>query len=118
AAVSHGWHKLVAQHLMAGAAQQAADLPLFAPETRARATDPVTSHQAAERAAPAASGQRACVLAVLRQYGDLTYREIDQRLNWHTGAQRRLPELERLGLARPTGDERDGCRVWTAMEAA
>ncbi|MEB3198434.1 MAG: hypothetical protein VKP62_14635, partial [Candidatus Sericytochromatia bacterium] len=107
-----------AAHRAAATAVAPPDLPLFAPSTRARASDPVTSHQAAERAAPAASGQRACVLAVLRQYGDLTYREIDQRLNWHTGAQRRLPELERLGLARPTGDERDGCRVWTAMEAA
>lgn len=86
------------------------DLPLFA-----RATDPGTSWAAAKAAEPLAGTQRACVLAALRQHGPQTYRELDLLLNWHTGAQRRLPELERQGLVRPTGDEREGCRVWEAV---
>ena len=93
------------------------DLPLFG-DPVARHRDPGTSHAAAARVAPLAGTQRACVLACLRQYGDLTYKEIDAKLNWHTGAQRRLPELAAAGLVSPTGTERDGCRVWTAAWSA
>jgi len=30
-------------------------------------------------------------------------------------ASRRLPELEQRGEVRPTGEERDGCRVWARV---
>lgn len=109
-----------------------ADLPLFGdplpdhrddppPHTRARPTDPPTSHAAAEGSREAARRQRACILACLRQYGDMTADELDDRLNWRpTTAGRRLSELARVGLIRSTGATRPtrsghAAEVYTAV---
>lgn len=93
-------------------------------EPRARNTDPVTSHMAAERAERFASSHSGRILAALRSfYGkrgmtaehignltDLTVVQID----------RRLPELQRKGLARVrqvggVDEVRNGMRVWEAV---
>ena len=104
-----GYDRLLADLQAGKVSEQADDLPLFA-----RSTDPGTSWAAAKAAAPHAATQRAAVLACLRQYGAMTYRELDDRLQWRTGAQRRLPELAASGLIRPTGTVRENCRVWEA----
>lgn len=96
-------------------ARAAADLgPLFDTPPRTRRTDPMTSYAAAVTVAPHVRSQRAAVLAALRQYGPMTYKDVDRALGWHTGAQRRLVELQRAGLAMLAGGVADGCRVWQA----
>lgn len=50
---------------------------------------------------------------------DLTPREIAERSGVdYVAVQRRMAELERMGLAEPTGDTRNGCRVWRRAKAA
>lgn len=71
---------------------------------RARATDPWTSHAAAERAAEFAGSQRVRILSLLRAQGPLTPEEIGRELGLDPYAVRkRLPELQAQGLAAPTG---------------
>lgn len=89
--------------------------PLFARPPLTRRADPATSYAAAVAIAPHVGTQRAEVLSCLASYGPQTYKDIDRTLGWHTGAQRRLVELQRAGLAAPTGEVRDGCRVWSAL---
>lgn len=92
--------------------------PLFPAHTRARLTDPPTSHQAA--AAVDAAGQRAAILQALAG-GAMTADEIDAALGWRvTTAGRRLGELYRLGRARTTGATRPtrsgrAAEVWEAV---
>ena len=81
----------------------------------ARRRDPSTSHRAAERAAPIAPIHRNIILAALRDHGPLTQYGIER----HTGllahkVGKRLIELQRLGLAEPTGEVSEGCRLWLA----
>jgi hypothetical protein len=90
---------------------------LFAPQPRARNTDPSTSHAAAaSMLGDPCRCQRAAILGVL--WRPMTAGEIG-RLTGLSMEQvcRRLPELEQGGHARPTGQERPGpsgrlCRVW------
>jgi len=89
--------------------------PLFARPPLTRRADPATSFAAAVAVAPHVGTQRVEVLDCLTRYGPQTYKDVDRRLGWHTGAQRRLVELQRAGLARPTGERREGCRVWRAV---
>lgn len=79
---------------------------------RARASDPETSHEAAARAAGFAVSHRNRIYAALEQPG--TIKEIARRLGDldHVAVARRMKELQELGLARPTENRRDGCRVW------
>ena len=92
-------------------------------ETRpaARATDPTTSHQAAAAARDHAGVQRVRILKHLQQCGMLTADALDEALQMRaTSAGRRLPELEALGLARPTektARTRSGrqARLWEAV---
>lgn len=91
------------------------DLPLFA-----RATDPSTSHRAADSMREAASGQRRRCLLFLRASGPMTAAELDCVIGWRvTTAGRRLVELERLGQVQRTEEERPtpsgrAAQVWKA----
>lgn len=89
-------------------------LCLILPLPRARKGDPLTSHQAAAKAAIAAPSHRNIILSALRR-GPATAHELEAR----TGILahkilKRLPELQQLGLAQPTGQVRSGAREWAA----
>ena len=82
----------------------------------ARTTDPATSHAAAKRVRGEAITHRNRIMAALRER-PMTVKEIaDATGLTQYAASKRLPELQRLGLAGPTGEEREGCRVWSALE--
>lgn len=93
---------------------------------RARSRDPWTSHHAGVRAARMASSQQRAILAVLRaaEGVELSPEDIGDALGLPAYAVRkRLPELQRQGLALPTGrvvPSRSGRmqRVWSACEVA
>jgi len=88
----------------------------------ARRCDPATSKRAAQAALHLQLKHAARILAALRRYGPMTVDEIarftklaSQQIN------KRLPELERAGHAKPTGHERPSNsgrdeRVWEAVE--
>ena len=77
----------------------------------ARAGDPQTSHDAAERAAAFGVNHRNRIMAALDAPG--TIKELAERCGLdHVAVARRMKECERLGLAAPSADRRDGCRVW------
>lgn len=82
---------------------------------RARRTDPPTSHAAAINARTGkAQALRERILAAL-QDGPMTAREIAAKLGEdYISVQRRMSEVR--GIWR-TPQERDGCRVWAAMES-
>lgn len=113
------YDRLLADLQQGRVTEQVADTPLFAASTRARATDPGTSHAAA--AAAHADAQRAACLAALRQQGGLTADEVDAYLHWRpTTAGRRLGELRALGLIRATEQTRltrsgRAALVWEAV---
>lgn len=76
----------------------------FSAATHARRTDPETSKQAAARVREFASGQCAEILVLLRRYGAMTPEMIAAKMGIDAYAVRkRLPELERSGMARPNG---------------
>lgn len=91
---------------------------------RARSRDPWTSHHAAVRAARMASSQQRAILAVLRaaEGVELPPEDIGDALGLPAYAVRkRLPELQRQGLALPTGrivPSRGGRmqRLWVAAK--
>jgi predicted ArsR family transcriptional regulator len=84
----------------------------------ARNTDPETSHAAAARIEPSGARHRARIMAVLER-GPGTFEEIALRAELRDSqVWRRLPDLQKLGFAEPTGEERPGAsgrfqRVWT-----
>jgi len=83
---------------------------------RARATDPETSHMAAERASQFASSHAGRILAVLRNEGAGTPEHISR----FTGlsivqVDRRLHEMQAKGLIRTTGAVHNGFRAWEAV---
>lgn len=90
----------------------------------ARKTDPATSHDAARRAAEFAGSQRARILALLRSRGPMTPEQIGAELGLEPYAiRKRLPELQEMGLAEPTGEIRPTSsgrwqRVWRATGEA
>lgn len=80
---------------------QVAGLDLFTPT--ARATDPATSHEAADSMVDAAHHQRATILAALHDFGPQSNDQLDARLGYRVGtASRRTAELVKLGLVRRT----------------
>ena len=90
-------------------------LTLILPMPRYRKTDPYTSKQAANKAASIAPSQRNIIADALRD-GPATVRELERRTGLMAHAiGKRMIELERLGLAAPTGVERDGMREWLAL---
>lgn len=86
-------------------------LAFILPAPAARRRDPETSKAAANRALEFASGHHARIFEALQAPG--TIYELGERcgLN-HVAVARRLPEMLKAGLAEPTEDKRDGCRVW------
>jgi predicted Rossmann fold nucleotide-binding protein DprA/Smf involved in DNA uptake len=83
---------------------------------RSRRTDPSTSKAAGEKAARFAPTHSARILEALRQ-GQGTARDIAERTGLTlVQVDRRLPELQSAGLARPLQDAViDGCRVWVVV---
>ena len=73
-------------------------------EPAARASDPVTSHQAAAQARELAQQHHRIILAALEQHGPMGKDGIAARTNL-TGVAvcRRLTELQRMGKIAPTG---------------
>lgn len=86
-------------------------------QTRARRSDPLTSHQAAKRSAHFAESHAGRILAVLDLHGPMSAYHIGNDCGLSVvQVDRRLPELQRLGLARPTGAVVSGCRVWEVVD--
>lgn len=85
-----------------------------------RASDPFTSHEAAERVREFAAGHCAMILQSLIDHGPMICDEIAR----HTGLlshqiNKRVTDLERQGLASTTGETRSSdsgrqARVWRA----
>ena len=98
-------------------------LDLFAPHTRARLTNPGTSHAAAAEAVQTSAHQRRLVILALEAAGPMTADEVDAYLGWRpTTAGRRMHELAHQGVIRTTGEERRTrsgrmAEVWTVTEA-
>lgn len=96
----------------------------FEPLAHARAVDPLTSHDAAERASSFASSHAAIVHAMLKKHGPQTPHEIASRVKLDSvQITRRLADLKALKMAEPIeGETRmtpSGCkaRVWKAVAA-
>lgn len=95
---------------------------LFTPPPRARNSDPGTSHAAARNVDKFAASHAGRILAALRTRGPSTVDELSALPGLHLQSQqinKRLPELERESLARPTGATRRSRsgnleRVWEA----
>jgi hypothetical protein len=83
---------------------------------RARNNDALTSHEAAFHALTFAKHYRARILAVLIR--PMTIYDIAEQTGLdHVQIARRMPELQTMGLARPTGATERGrtggmCRLW------
>lgn len=96
-------------------------MDLFDPRNLARASDPQTSHEAAESARDFASGHCAVVLEALKQHGPSSKTRLAQLTGLDgVAVARRLPELERAKLAAPTEDKALSAtgrreRVWEAV---
>lgn len=89
-------------------------LDMFAPA--ARATDPETSHTAAERIEPKRGTQASQLLAMFRAYPKgLTPKEAATFAHIEHGW-KRVSDLKNAGLIRGTGIERDGGEVYVAVE--
>jgi len=90
--------------------------PAFPVHARARATDPGTSIDAAINAEKFAASHAGRIMAVLAQQGPSSA----SKLALFTGLtvvqiDRRMKEIQVKGMAQPTGEVRDGCRVWAAV---
>ena len=84
--------------------------------THCRKTDPSTSQKAAERARSFSGGHCLKILSEFDPGVGLTANEL-ARYTGLTVEQvcRRLPDLEAANELRPTGQERDGFRVWAVV---
>ena len=93
----------------------------FEARTHARSFDPATSHEAAERVREFAAGHCALILQALLDHGPMTPEQVGERVNLDAyQVRKRLPELERAGLAKPTGQTAPTIsgrsqRVWRAL---
>lgn len=91
-----------------------------------RRTDPITSKTAAKVAVLRLDSDESAILAILREYGPQTIREIashsDNSSRMYFVAAKRLPRMARAGLVMLVHDRegrevvRDGGRVWEACE--
>lgn len=71
----------------------------------ARKTDPVTSHMAAARVSDFAPTHAGRILRALSYHGHCTADQIAAHINMPSQAvNKRLPELQRMGLAAPVKD--------------
>lgn len=84
----------------------------------ARRSDPETSRQAAERVKEFAAGHHKLILDCLKEHGPLSPDQIATKIRLDKfQICRRLPELQRAGLAQPNGETRRSAsgraeRVW------
>jgi hypothetical protein len=95
--------------------------------TRARNTDPSTSHEAADSVKEFAHAHYHQILFALLAHGPLGKDGIAKKANTNNredgvAISRRLPELQKMGLVSPTGEKvqsRSGCseREWAINEA-
>ncbi len=78
------------------------------PQRLARITDPMTSHQAAERAQKFAPAQHARIQVALEMLGRPAGAHEIAEVAGLTQVQvcKRLPEMQRAGLVEPTGETR------------
>lgn len=98
-------------------------LSLLSPDNRqlARRSDPITSHEAAERVKEFAAGHHKMILDCLKEHGPLSPDQIATRIRLDKfQICRRLPELEKSGHAEPTGETRLSAtgrkeRIWRAL---
>ena len=84
-------------------------------KTRARTNDPATSHAAAKHAATGRAAQhRMNIVWLIKEYGPRTAKELAtiSNIGYYT-IQRRISEC--AGIER-TGEVRDGCAVWRAVD--
>jgi hypothetical protein len=72
----------------------------------ARATDPATSHEAAEDVRPRRKSRKALLLAVFRAYGALTAEQACALAGLEVGGWKRCSELVGEGKLRRTGETR------------
>lgn len=93
----------------------------FDATTLARRTDPHTSHEAAEHVGEFAGGHHKLILDCLKEHGPLSPDQIATKIRLDKfQICRRLPELQRAGLAQPNGETRRSAsgraeRVWRAL---
>lgn len=93
----------------------------FDPRRLARASDPITSHEAARRVREFAKGHALIILECLRTHGDLTVDEIAKRTTLLAHQiNKRTKELQDAGLIITTGETRLSAsgrneRVWRAV---
>lgn len=85
--------------------------------TRARRTDPHTSHEAAARVSQFAHGHYAAILNALRKRDGQTIWDLEANgVLDHVEAARRISELERQGKVCWQGERKSpsgrNCRVW------
>ena len=95
---------------------------LFAPHPVARRHDPATSHAAATSMTRAALDHHEVILGVLWRPMTIYHIAMLTGLD-HVQVARRMPELEQLGQARPTGETAAGpsgreCRIWERVKVA
>lgn len=77
------------------------DLPIF---NRVRSEDPITSYQAADQIKEVAPKHFKIILEALKEHGPMGKDGIAQKVGLNPNAvARRLPELQKLDLAAPTG---------------
>jgi predicted ArsR family transcriptional regulator len=90
----------------------------FDAHAHARRSDPETSHVAARRTREFAGGHIATILACLHEHGPQTVDQIAGRTRLNSQqVNKRLPDMEKAGLAAPTGFTRLSAsgrpeRVW------
>lgn len=83
---------------------------------RARATDPATSHMAADRSRHFSEGHAAKILRAIKHVPGQTAAYYSQMTGLAVvQIDRRLPEMERKGLIRTTGAIYNGFRAWEAV---
>ena len=97
------------------------DLFSWAETPRARNTDPDTSHYTAERAGSLAAQHYDAIKRALATGPGTIYQLADITGLSHVQVARRLPELEKFGLAETTGETRSSpsgrpCRVWAGRQ--
>ncbi len=87
---------------------------------RARRPDPTTSHQAAARAAYFADGHKDRICKAMRWLASMNQPATADRIATASGltvvqVDRRLPEMQRDGVAEPTGEDIGGFRCWRLL---
>lgn len=85
--------------------------------SRARCSDPYTSHEAAAKAIEFSHGHYKIILDALKRYGGCTIHDLEfANVLDRVECARRLSEMEKLGMVYWQGDRKSPngrkCRVW------